>query len=92
MNSQYSKPLNIGSSESVSIQELYDITAEISGVNNVKYYFELDAPQGVRGRSSDNSICFSELGWTPSITLKYGMLKTYAWVLSQIESSNEKLS
>ena len=89
MNSQYSKPLNIGSSESVSIQDLYDLTSEISGVNNVNYCYELDAPQGVRGRSSDNTTCLSELGWAPSITLNYGMLKTYDWVLSQIESSNE---
>jgi nucleoside-diphosphate-sugar epimerase len=89
MNSQYSKPLNIGSSESVTIQDLYDLTSKISGVNNVSYCYELDAPQGVRGRSSDNTTCLLELGWEPSIKLNYGMLKTYEWVLSQMESTNE---
>jgi GDP-D-mannose 3',5'-epimerase len=88
MKSQFNQPLNIGSSESISIQNLYDITAEIAGIKNIEYSYDLNAPQGVRGRSSDNTLCIAELGWSPKISINEGMLKTYNWVMSQLSPTH----
>ena len=86
MNSNYSEPINIGSSEAVTIQELYDIAARFAKIENVHYSYDLEAPQGVRGRSSDNAKCIAELGWAPTIDLNDGMAKTYEWVYAQIKN------
>lgn len=81
--SDFSEPLNLGSDELVSINQLVDILEEITGVKlNRKY--QLDAPKGVRGRNSDNTLIKQELNWAPSISLREGMEKTYRWVFDQV--------
>ena len=84
MESDFSDPINLGRSELVSINQLIDIISEIAGVE-VEREHNLDAPQGVRGRSSDNSLILDKLKWEPEIDLKTGLAKTYAWIEEQIE-------
>ncbi|HET7346370.1 MAG TPA: NAD-dependent epimerase/dehydratase family protein [Acidobacteriaceae bacterium] len=76
-------PINLGSSELVTINQLVDIVEEIAGVKLERRY-KLDAPKGVNGRNSDNTKIKKELGWEPSIRLKDGMAKTYEWIESQM--------
>ena len=76
-------PINLGSSELVTINQLVDIVEEIAGVKLERQY-KLDAPKGVNGRNSDNTKIKKELGWEPSIRLKDGMAKTYEWIESQM--------
>ncbi len=83
MASDIHEPLNIGSSELVSINELVSIVEDIAGVKLERRY-NLDAPQGVRGRNSDNSKIKELLGWEPSIPLRAGLEETYAWVKEQV--------
>jgi GDP-D-mannose 3',5'-epimerase len=73
------EPLNIGSDELVTINQLIDIVEEIAG-RTVKRRYKLDAPKGVRGRCSDNSLVMEKLGWAPSVRLRDGMEKTYRWI------------
>lgn len=77
-------PLNIGSSELVSINELVSIIERIAGVNLKRVYL-LDAPKGVRGRNSDNALIRQELAWEPSISLNEGLEKTYQWIFDQVK-------
>lgn len=79
-------PVNLGSDELVSINGLVDIVEEIAGVK-CKRNYKLDAPQGVRGRNSDNTQIQETYGWAPSITLADGLAKTYAWVHDQVKRS-----
>jgi len=81
-------PVNLGSSELVSINQLYSIVEEIAGITCTRSY-QLDAPQGVRGRNSDNTQILDTYGWEPSITLADGLAKTYAWVYDQVKRSME---
>ena len=83
MESDFSDPLNIGSAEMVTVNQLVSLTEEIAGAELERSY-DLSAPQGVRGRSSDNTLCREVLGWEPSITLREGMTKLYAWVEAQV--------
>jgi nucleoside-diphosphate-sugar epimerase len=83
MNSGITDVLNLGSSELVSINQLVDIVEDIAGVR-LKRHYQLDAPKGVRGRNSDNTLIMERLGWEPSISLRTGMEKTYRWIESQI--------
>jgi nucleoside-diphosphate-sugar epimerase len=83
MWSDVQKPLNIGSAELVSIDELVDLVEGIAGVK-LKRRYKLDAPQGVRGRNSDNTLIRGQLGWEPSISLREGLEETYRWVHDQI--------
>jgi nucleoside-diphosphate-sugar epimerase len=76
-------PINLGSAELVTINQLVDIVEEIAGLK-LKRNHKLDAPQGVRGRNSDNTKIKAELGWEPSIPLKDGMERTYAWIWDQV--------
>jgi GDP-D-mannose 3',5'-epimerase len=78
-------PINLGSSEMVSINQLADIIEGIAGVSLKRNYL-LDAPKGVRGRSSDNTLIEKAFGWQPSISLEEGLLKTYEWIYRQITS------
>ena len=83
MYSDIIEPLNLGSSEMVSINQLVDIVEEIAGFKlNRKY--DLDAPKGVRGRNSENTLIKKYLNWEPSIPLKTGMKKTYDWIKDQM--------
>ena len=84
MESDFSDPINLGRSELVSINQLIDIISEIAGVE-VEREHNLDAPQGVRGRSSDNSLILEKLKWEPEVNLKTGLVQTYAWIEEQIE-------
>ena len=88
MNSDYVDPLNIGSDEMVSINQLVDIVEDIAGVK-LKRSYNLDAPKGVRGRNSDNTLTSSVLNWAPSISLRSGMEKTYAWIYDQAKARAE---
>nr|MCS5660483.1 NAD-dependent epimerase/dehydratase family protein [Dehalococcoidia bacterium] len=84
MESDFSDPINLGRSELVSINQLIDIISEIAGVE-VEREHNLDAPQGVRGRNSDNSLILEKLNWEPEVDLKTGLVKTYSWIEEQIE-------
>lgn len=91
MYSNITDPLNLGSSEMVSINQLVDIVEDIAGFKlNRKY--DLDAPKGVRGRNSENTLIKQYLKWEPSIPLKNGMKKTYDWIKEEIldETKNKK--
>jgi nucleoside-diphosphate-sugar epimerase len=82
MHSDIEEPINLGSSELVSINKLVDIVEEIAGVKLSRRY-DLSAPQGVRGRNSDNTMIREKLGWEPSISLREGLEKTYRWIYDQ---------
>jgi nucleoside-diphosphate-sugar epimerase len=86
MNGDYALPINIGSSEEVSINQLIDIVEEIAGIK-VKRKYLLDAPKGVRGRNSDNTLIKDIYNWSPSITLKDGLTKTYSWIYKELSSN-----
>lgn len=77
------EPINLGSSELVSINQLVDIVERIAGIE-VKRNYNLDAPKGVRGRNSDNRLIEQEFGWEPNTKLVDGMERTYAWVRGQV--------
>jgi GDP-D-mannose 3', 5'-epimerase len=83
MDSDILEPLNLGSDELVSINQLVDIVEEIAGVR-LKRRYKLDAPKGVRGRSSDNTLIKARLDWAPSVALRDGMEKTYRWIHGEI--------
>jgi nucleoside-diphosphate-sugar epimerase len=83
MESNVREPLNLGSAEMVSINQLVDVAEEIAGVRLLRRY-KIHAPKGVRGRSSDNTLIREVLGWEPSIPLKDGLAKTYAWIAGQM--------
>lgn len=82
MNSHVIEPINLGSSEMVSINQLVDIVEEIAGIK-LKRRYDLDAPKGVQGRNSDNTLIRKYLGWEPSTPLRTGLEKTYAWIYDQ---------
>ncbi|WP_229052219.1 NAD-dependent epimerase/dehydratase family protein [Aeromicrobium sp. Leaf350] len=77
------EPVNLGSAELVTINQMVSVLEEISGVT-VERKYDLSAPQGVRGRNSDNTLFHSVYGWEPSITLHDGLERTYAWIHDQL--------
>lgn len=77
------EPINLGSSELVTINQLVDIVEDIAGVRLQRKY-KLDAPKGVNGRNSDNRKILQYLGWEPSIRLRDGMEKTYEWIENEM--------
>ena len=81
--SEFDRPVNIGSEEMVSINQMVDILEEIAGIKLTREY-RRDAPQGVRGRNSDNALVQSALGWTPSHRLADGLASTYEWIYDQM--------
>lgn len=83
MESDFGEPLNLGRSELVSINGMIDMISEIAGIE-IEREHNLDAPQGVRGRNSDNTLILEKLGWEPEVDLKTGLAKTYAWIEEQI--------
>jgi nucleoside-diphosphate-sugar epimerase len=89
LESDIREPINLGSSELVTINQLVDIVEEIAGVK-LKRHYKLDAPKGVNGRNSDNTKILKELGWEPSIRLRDGMRKTYEWIESQMMAAVAK--
>jgi nucleoside-diphosphate-sugar epimerase len=85
MEAEITEPINLGSSQLVTINELVDIVEGIAGLKLERHY-DLDAPQGVRGRNSDNTRIRELLGWEPSTTLEAGLEQTYAWIHEQMTS------
>jgi nucleoside-diphosphate-sugar epimerase len=83
MASDIKEPLNLGSNELVSINQLVDIVEDIAGLT-LKRRYKLDAPKGVRGRNSDNALISAKLGWTPGIRLRDGLERTYRWIYDQM--------
>jgi GDP-D-mannose 3', 5'-epimerase len=77
------EPINLGSSEMVTINQLVDVAEELAGVK-LKRNYKLDAPKGVNGRNSDNTLIQKYLGWEPSIRLRDGMARTMAWIEEQM--------
>ena len=75
-------PINLGTSELISINDLVSKIEEIAGVT-LKRYYKLDAPRGVAGRNSDNTFILSVLDWEPNTTLETGLAKTYQWIKEQ---------
>lgn len=85
MESDIDEPINLGSSELVTINQLVDIAEEIGGIKLERTY-DLSAPKGVNGRNSDNTMIMERLGWEPSIRLREGLEKTYRWIEREIEA------
>jgi nucleoside-diphosphate-sugar epimerase len=81
------EPVNLGSDELVSINGLVDIVEGIAGIT-CEREDDLGAPQGVRGRNSDNTLIKEIYGWAPSITLADGLEKTYAWIYDQVKRAS----
>jgi GDP-D-mannose 3',5'-epimerase len=86
MDSDITEPLNLGSSELVSINQLVDIVEEVAGLRMKRTYL-LDAPLGVRGRNSDNTLIRKYLDWEPSVSLKEGIERTYRWIHDEVHAS-----
>jgi len=88
MNSKtVTMPINLGSSEMVSINQLVDIVEEIAGIKLERSY-NLKAPKGVNGRNSDNTLIKKLLDWEPSTPLRVGMEKTYRWIYDEIKAKS----
>lgn len=83
MNSDIRDPINLGSSETVSINELVSTAEQIAGVSLTRRY-KSDAPRGVMGRSSDNTMILDRLGWEPRTNLRSGLEITYKWIAQQV--------
>ncbi|MEH3034298.1 MAG: NAD-dependent epimerase/dehydratase family protein [Aeromicrobium erythreum] len=79
------EPVNLGSAELVTINQMVSILEDIAGITLERHY-KLDAPQGVRGRNSDNTMFHEIYGWEPSISLRDGLEKTYSWIYDQLAS------
>jgi GDP-D-mannose 3',5'-epimerase len=90
MNGDVIEPLNLGSSELVSINQLVDIVERIAGIT-VRRTYNLDAPKGVRGRNSDNTLIQQLYGWEPSIRLEDGLAITYRWIFDQLAGQGAKV-
>jgi len=85
MNSDILEPINLGSSELVTINQLVDIIEDIAGITVTRRY-NLSAPRGVRGRNSDNTMIQERLGWAPSISLKEGLEANYRWIYDEVSA------
>lgn len=83
MNSGYTKPLNLGTDELVTIDQLVDIVCQIARKRLTKRY-DLSKPQGVRGRNSDNTLLRKVLKWEPKINLREGIRRTYPWIWNEL--------
>ena len=90
LNSDILEPLNLGSSEIVTINGLVDIVEDIAGIK-LKRSYNLKAPKGVNGRNSDNTLIQKYLGWEPNTRLRDGMEKTYAWIYDQMTKGNRSV-
>src|SRR5204863_6155987 len=85
MESDFAGPVNIGSEEMVTINQLAEMAMSIAGKKlSMKH---IPGPLGVRGRNSDNHLIRERLGWEPSRPLREGMEKTYAWIAAQVEAA-----
>ncbi len=89
LESEILEPINLGSDELVTINQLVDIAEEIAGVR-LRRNYNLSAPKGVNGRNSDNTMILEDLGWEPSIRLKEGLARTYAWIYDEMQAGSAK--
>lgn len=87
VESNFHSPINIGSDHLVSINQLVDLVAEISGTEITKKH--IHGPEGVRGRNSDNTLIKETLDWEPSTPLEEGLRKTYEWVEKQVQKNSK---
>ena len=90
--SDYSDPVNIGSDEQVSINQMIEIIEEISNVDTLKREYQLDKPKGVRGRSSNNDLAKKVLNWSYELSLKDGLTKTYNWIYSELKKDKSNIN
>lgn len=90
MRSDWTGPVNIGSDQMVTINQLADMVAEIAGKTVQKKH--IPGPTGVRGRKSDNTLIRARLGWAPSRPLEEGMRRTYEWIAQQTQSNTRAVS
>jgi nucleoside-diphosphate-sugar epimerase len=89
MNGDYVEPLNLGSSELVTINQLVDIVEDIAGLK-LKRRYNLSAPKGVNGRNSDNTLIKKVFNWEPSTRLRDGLERTYRWIYDQMAPQSAK--
>lgn len=87
MDSDIRTPINLGSSEVVTINELVDIVEEIAGVK-LRRRYDMTKAQGVHGRNSDNTMILERLGWEPGTPLREGLEKTYKWIQTQVANKS----
>ena len=90
--SDYSDPLNIGSDEQVSINQMIEIIEDISGIEKLERVYQPDKPKGVRGRSSNNDLAKKVLSWSFRIKLKEGLKNTYDWINGETNKKGSNLS
>ena len=90
--SNYSEPVNIGSDEQVSINQMIEIIEKISGIDKLEREYQLDKPKGVRGRSSNNDLVKKILNWSYKIKLKDGLKSTYEWISSETKKTGSNLN
>ena len=91
MASDYREPLNLGTDQMVSVNELVDLIARVAG-KRIRKRHDLSKPQGVRGRNSDNSRLREVLGWEPAISLEQGLATTYKWIESEVTNNSNTLT
>jgi len=82
--SNFEGPVNIGSEEMVTINQLVDLASDIAGKTLIKRH--IDGPLGVRGRNSDNRLIHEKLNWSPSQSLRHGLELTYKWIESEYKA------
>ena len=82
MTSDYSKPVNIASAETISIEQLFELVCQVAG--KILAWQKVDGPVGNRSRSSDNELCRKVLAWDPQTTLVEGLRRTYPWIAKQV--------
>ena len=90
--SNFSEPLNIGSDEQVSINQMIDILEKITNSPKLNRNYQLDKPKGVRGRSSNNDLSKKVLNWSYQISLHEGLKKTYKWIFDELNNRGSNLS
>ena len=90
--SDYPEPVNIGSDEQVSINQVIEIIENISGIKKLERIYQMDKPKGVRGRSSNNDLVKKILNWSYKIELKDGLKKTYDWMNNEIDKHGSNIS
>lgn len=86
MRSDYYHPLNLGTDELVTINQLVDMVGEVAGKRITRQH-DLSKPQGVRGRNSDNTRLLEALGWEPQLPLREGLVPTYRWIESELKNA-----
>lgn len=90
MRSEHSQPLNLGTEELVTVNQLVDLVSGIAGKHLIKRH-DLSKPQGVRGRNSDNSRLRTVLGWEPKIELREGLTPTYRWIEGELKKTRQPM-